>query len=120
MRLSQIPWTKIIAALVAAALMIVVVGTVRGGAPTAPNAKDVKHADRVLAGKKTPEGGARRVGGNGIVEPAGREAKLASQAHGVVRSLEVTEGAYVAEGAVLIELEATEQQAALAAAQLAK
>jgi HlyD family secretion protein len=113
MRLSQIPWTKIALGLAATLLLFVVVRTVRAGAATAPIPKDAKHADRVLAGSGSA---GSRVGGNGIVEPSGRESKLASNTQGVVQSIVVKEGDYVAEGAVLIELESSQQRAAALAA----
>jgi len=119
MRLTQIPWTKAIAGLVAALLLVVIVRTVRAGAPTAPNAKDGKRADRVLSGGASAGAAGAAglsVGGNGIVEPAGRESKLASQAQGVVHTIAVKEGDYVAEGATLIELESSQQRAAALAA----
>jgi multidrug resistance efflux pump len=111
----NIPWSKIGIALAAAVLLFFVVRTVRAGAPTAPNAKDAEHASRVIPSsiKTDPH----RVAGNGIVEPAGRESKLAGRAAGVVARLAVSEGDYVPEGAVLVELESASERAAVATAE---
>ena len=115
MSLKQVSWTKVIAGLVSVLLMVVIVRTVRAGAATAPELGDAQHAERTLAGG-APAKGAHLVGGNGIVEPAGREVKLASQVTGVVSAVHVKEGDVVVAGAPLIELESSQQRAAAVAA----
>src|SRR5262249_34419558 len=118
-RLSQIPWTKVAAGIVAAFLFFVVVKTVRAGAQTMPNAQDARYAERHLCGGGAVASGTTpaRIGGNGVVEPAGRESRLASRAQGVVTAIRVKEGDHVEEGAVLIELESSAERAAVVSAE---
>jgi HlyD family secretion protein len=63
-----------------------------------------------------PEGEGR-VGGNGIVEPAQRETKVAAQVSAVVRGVQVKEGQHVQAGDLLVQLDDAVEQAAQASAQ---
>ena len=56
------------------------------------------------------------VGGNGVVEPAQREAKLAGSVAGRVAAILVKEGDRVPAGTVLVRLETGVEESALAAA----
>jgi HlyD family secretion protein len=90
--------------------------------PTIPQGKDVQKAERVL----TPASGFDErltlpqgdfVGGNGVVEPADRETRVAGQTSGRIAAIPVKEGQQVEAGTTLVELESGVQRAALAAAE---
>lgn len=118
----KLPWKIIAAAAVALALLVMVVRSVVAGPQTAPNDKDARHAERTIS---SAGGGDERaqlivsndVAGDGIVEPADREVKVAGQVPGRIAQILVKEGDRVAAGAPIAELESGVQRAALAAAQ---
>ncbi len=91
---------------------------------TAPLAKDAVTAERVAVSRTggpdvraaLPEPGAR-VGGNGVVEPNGRETRVAAQVSGVVTEVGVKEGAWVKAGDVLVQLLNASERATLQAAE---
>jgi HlyD family secretion protein len=93
------------------------------GPYTAPLDKDKQAAARTAlprtggedARVDLPEG--PRVAGNGLVEPADREVKVAAAVPGLVAAIRVKEGERVSAGAVLVELDAAAERAALAAAE---
>lgn len=60
---------------------------------------------------------ADHVGGNGVVEPAERETRVASQVGAVVQRILVTEGEQVKAGQVLVQLSNQVEQTVLAAAE---
>ncbi len=78
---------------------------------TAPLAKDGVKAERTAISRTggtdvtaaLPEA-KDRVGGNGVVEPADRETRLAAQVSAVVRRVLVKEGEWVKQGALLVQL----------------
>jgi HlyD family secretion protein len=90
---------------------------------TVPLAKDVAKADRVAvsrvggadAREPLPEKG-DVVGGNGVVEPAQRETRVAAQVSAVVQKVLVKEGDQVKAGDALVQLANGVEQASLAAA----
>jgi HlyD family secretion protein len=92
---------------------------------TTPIAKDVTKSERVAPSRvggpdvqaPLPEGGAGVVGGNGVVEPAQRETRVAAQVSAVVRAVLVEEGRHVDAGTLLVQLDDAVEQAALAAAE---
>jgi len=92
---------------------------------TVPIQKDVLKAEREAKSRvpgpdvraPLPETGSQLVGGNGIVEPAQRETRVAGQATGVVKDVLVKEGDQVKAGAVLVRLVDDVEAATLAAAE---
>ncbi len=91
---------------------------------TEPVAKDRKTADREalsrvggrdVKGPVIDQGSG--IGGNGVIEPAQRETRVAAQVSAVVEKVFVAEGAKVAAGAVLVQLANGVEAAALKAAE---
>lgn len=88
---------------------------------TEPVAADAKKAERVAVsrvGGPDPQAplappGAELIGGNGVVEPAQRETKVAAQVTAVVREVKVSEGQQVRAGDVLVRLDDSVEHAAL-------
>ena len=117
------PWRRALAALVAVAMTVVVLRGVFAPSPTVPRATDVAEAaeevvpadggvdERVVR----PEGD--WVSGNGVVEPADRELRLAAAVPGRVAEVAVTEGQRVAAGDVLIRLDQELEAAAVRTAE---
>jgi HlyD family secretion protein len=115
-------WTAVATTLGASAMAALIVRAVLAGPPTSPTSKDVAAAGRVAV----PPGGAvdehtttvagALVSGNGIVEPAQREVKIAAHSAGVVAEVRVKEGDRVEPGAVLVVLDDTAEKASVAAA----
>ncbi len=103
-------------------LTTAVLDTALGNSPTVPRDKDVAAVESEV---DPPKGGDERmqippgrlIAGNGVVEPADREIKVASQVPGRVARVRVHEGDWVDPGAVLIELESEAERAALLAAE---
>jgi HlyD family secretion protein len=95
------------------------------GPSTTPNQGDVLKGERAAVSRvggpdvtsPVPEGGQGVVGGNGIVEPAQRETRVAAQVTAVVQAVPAIEGQVVKAGALLVQLDDAVEQAALAAAQ---
>lgn len=103
-------------------LSLLVVRSVLAGPQTVPNAKDAQKAAKPVAPLSgtdehtdVPEGAF--VAGNGIIEPADRETKVASQIAGRIAKVDVVEGQHVEQGAPLAELESAAEKAALDAAE---
>jgi len=116
------PWKLVLAGAVALALLVTVVRSVVAGPQTAPNEKDAQHATRTIApagsgDERTQLVVTNDIAGDGIVEPADREVKVAGQVPGRIAQILVKEGDRVAAGAPIAELESGVQRAALAAAQ---
>lgn len=89
------------------------------GSPTEPRESDERSSRRELSGPEdeklfVPEG--PHVGGQGVVEPADRETKLATAVSGRVAKIHVKEGQRVKADDVLVELESAVERAALEAA----
>jgi HlyD family secretion protein len=57
------------------------------------------------------------IGGNGVVEPTGREINVAAQVSAVVREVRVREGQRVTKGELLVQLDDSVEQAALRSAE---
>ena len=114
-------WSALIALAAAAGLLTVILRTALGGPPQAPRETDIAAARAELP----PQGEDPRVelpvlhgvAGNGIVEPADRETKVAGQAPGRIAVVHVREGDQVEVGQPLLELEAATERASLAAAE---
>jgi HlyD family secretion protein len=86
---------------------------------------EVRAEDRITAEREIPVPGVDErtaapdgawVGGNGVVEPADRETRVAGQVGGRVAKVAVQEGQKVEPGAVLVELETATEAANLASA----
>lgn len=122
MKKSKLPWSTIVSVLVGIGLTLMIVRSVLAGPDTKPNAKDAKIAARLIEPKS---GGDERadviagdmVAGNGIVEPADREIKVASQVSGRIQRVLVKEGDHVDANAPITELDNGVERAALAAAE---
>lgn len=118
----KFPWSTLALVLFCAGLATVIGRAVLAGPPTQPRAADKAKAERE---EKAPSGADERlplpetglVGGNGIVEPADRELKLAAQIGGVVAELHVREGQFVEKGARLVTLAGDVERAAVAVAE---
>ena len=120
--MKKIPWNVIRIVGVTIALLVVVVRSVLAGPQNTPNDKDVQHAARVIPPSGVGDERAtidvtNDVAGNGIVEPADREVKVAGQVPGRIAQILVKEGDRVEAGAPLVELESSIERAALAAAE---
>ncbi|MCU0700281.1 MAG: HlyD family efflux transporter periplasmic adaptor subunit [Myxococcaceae bacterium] len=95
------------------------------GPLTVPIQKDVLTAERDATSRvggvdeklPLPEAGPDTIGGNGLVEPAQRETKVAAQVTAVVKQVAVTEGQTVKAGDLLVQLENGVELAQLAAAE---
>lgn len=92
---------------------------------TAPIAKDERKAERVATSRvggvdvrdALPDTSAGVVGGNGVVEPADRETRVAAQVSAVVQAVGVREGQRVTKGELLVQLEDGVERAALQSAE---
>ncbi|MEN9799269.1 MAG: hypothetical protein RL653_2965, partial [Pseudomonadota bacterium] len=101
-----------------------VVRTATAGPATLPRENDVKKAERTAVSRSggvdersaLPPGG-DVVGGNGVVEPLDRETRVAAQVTAVVERVLVREGERVEPGALLVQLAASVEKAALQAAE---
>lgn len=95
------------------------------GPLTVPTEADAKKAEREARSRvggpddrqPLPELGPDTIGGNGLVEPADRETKVAAQVNAVVKHVAVTEGALVKVGELLVQLENGVELAQLDAAE---
>jgi len=122
MTMKKPPIGLIIGIIVAIGLITLIVRSATGGPSTVPNARDVKQSQR----EEKPENGADErtliptgnfVAGNGVVEPADRETKVAGELSGRIASIAVKEGDLIERNAVLAELESSAERAALASAE---
>ena len=126
MKRRRVPWSILVSGLVTVIVVLLGVGSVRSvlaGPAITPHANDLHSAARTAV----PNTGGRDeraqtidgdwVGGNGVVEPAQRESRLASPVPGRIQHILVHEGQFVQQGDVLVELDSAPERAALAAAQ---
>ena len=114
-------WSALIALAAAAGLLTVILRTALGGPPQAPRETDIAGARAELPTQgedpRVELPVLHGVAGNGIVEPADRETKVAGQAPGRIAVVHVKEGDQVEVGQPLLELEAATERASLAAAE---
>jgi HlyD family secretion protein len=112
-------WTLGVVVVAVLVLLIVVVRGVLAGPPQDARRDDVQAATRDARplDEHAPPGEAGYVGGQGIVEPAQRETKLAGQVPGRIAALLVKEGDFVTAGTPVVDLENKPERAALAAAE---
>ena len=120
--MKKAPWKALVAAGLAVALLVVVVRSVLAGPQNTPDAKDTQHAARTIPPSGVGDERAQLVvaddvAGDGVVEPADREIKVAGQVPGRIARILVKEGDHVEAGAVIAELESATERAALAAAE---
>jgi HlyD family secretion protein len=121
--LKKIPFLKILVLIAFIGLGVSLSRSLIAGPPTQPRDRDSAKAERVAVAKNggpderltIPVGAV--VSGNGIIEPATREVKLAGEVPGLVAAVLVEEGQFVEAGAPLIQLVAEVQQASVAAAE---
>lgn len=114
--------SALLAFLVGCALLAFVLRSALGGPPTSPRTDDIAAGAKEVpprSGKDdrvelVPVSG---VAGNGIVEPADRETKVAGQVPGRIAEVLVKEGDKVDAGAPLLTLDAATEAASLAAAE---
>lgn len=118
----RVSWSTVVGVLVVFVLLGTVARSVLAGSPTTPRARDIQHAARIVrpavgSDERMELPAGDLVGGNGIVEPADRETRVAGQTPGRIRAIRVNEGDHVAQGEVLVEFENGPETAGLAAAQ---
>ena len=120
--MKKIPWSKLVVVALFGLLVTAIVRTLLAGPQNVPNAKDVKSAAREVKPNigvdeklALPQG--NYVSGNGIVEPAQPETKVAGPLAGRVIAIAVKEGDHVEKGAPLVTMENFVETAALAAAE---
>lgn len=120
---TRFPFSIALAAIAFIVMIAVVAREVMAGPQTAPNAKDVQKS---LAAVPPKDGHDERatlvasgnlVAANGVIEPADRETKVASQVPGRIKAIFVKEGDVVERGAKIAELENATEKAQLAAAE---
>ena len=114
-----IPWSLIGGTAAALVLASVVTRSVIAAPASLSTAKEVDAAKRQLPSveeRATPPRGTF-VSGNGVVEPADRETKIAATVGGRIGRFLVKEGDFVSAGARLAELESAIEKAALDAAE---
>lgn len=122
MKWSRIPWSLVLMAGLAVLLSSLILRSVLAGPPTVPRSSDRRLAARSVQPVRghderadIPEG--ELVAGNGVVEPAQHETKVAAEVPGRIEQLMVGEGDFVRAGAELVRLASASETAALAAAE---
>src|ERR1700722_564627 len=115
-------WSRVLSCLPLLALAGVRAKNVAAGSGTLPREAEVRKAART----ETPAAGVDEhaplatsglVSGNGVVEPADRETKVAGQVGGRIAKIHVKEGDLVSLGDPIAELESGSERAQLAAAE---
>jgi len=119
MNLRRIRWGAALGVLVLGLSALAVGRAIAGDDPTVPRKSDEKIAARSLATDDeklfVPEGSF--VGGQGVVEPADRETKVAGAVAGRIASVLFKEGDRVKKGDLLVELDSDIEKAAVASAE---
>ena len=123
MKKRNIPFAAIVGLLAFVGLLVFIGRSVAAGNGTVPNAKDQKIGARVAAAPSSAiddraeiPADSSFVGGNGVVEPAAPETKIAAQLPGKVLHVLVKEGDHVTVGQPVIEMESAVEKAAVDAA----
>ena len=123
MKVRKVPWFFIVLGVLGVLGLTMIGRTLAAGKPTAPRPDDKAHSIREeppppgTKDERRPGAEPGAVGGQGIVEPARPETRVASAAAGRIARVAVAEGARVEEGAVLVELDSAVERSALAAAE---
>jgi multidrug efflux pump subunit AcrA (membrane-fusion protein) len=120
--MKKVPWKTLAPAALAMALLLIVVRSVLAGPQNAPDAQDVQRAARIIPSSGTGDERAPivvtdDVAGDGIVEPADREVKVAGQVPGRIAQILIKEGDHVEVGAAIGELESGSERATVDAAE---
>lgn len=120
--MKRIRWGSVVAALVLGAVAFSIITSVAAGPANLARASDIANAKADVPAPggvddRAPLGPQGYVSGNGIIEPADRETRVAGQAPGRVAVIHVKEGDAVDADAPLIELESLAERAALQAAE---
>ncbi len=122
MKRARIPWSLVCMVGLGVLLSGLILRSVLAGPPTVPRGSDRHLAARSVQpahGRDeraaVPDG--ELVAGNGVVEPAQRETKVAAEVPGRIEQLAVKEGDFVRAGAELVRLAGASETAALAAAE---
>lgn len=119
----SISWKSALATLAFAGLSLSVVRAVQQPSSNRPRVADVRAAARELPPRegqrdpRAPSVGADWIAGNGVIEPADREVRVAVSVAGRVASIAAREGQFVHRGDVLLEQDSAVERAALAAAE---
>src|SRR5688572_24049143 len=114
--------TMIISAIGALVLLFAIARAVTSGPPTVPRPADVAHAARELpplveSEERIEVPAGDLVAGNGVIEPADRETRVAGDIGGRIARIHAAEGDRVSAGDPLVELESDVESAALAGAE---
>jgi HlyD family secretion protein len=119
----RIRWGLLLALAAVAALAFSIIKSVAAGPANVARPSDTANAAKDVpppagAGDdRAPLAPHGYVSGNGIIEPADRETKVAGQAAGRIAVVDVKEGDVVEAGTALVELEGTPEKTALDAAE---
>ncbi|MDP3279105.1 MAG: efflux RND transporter periplasmic adaptor subunit [Deltaproteobacteria bacterium] len=121
----QIPIKGVIASLAVAGMLVTVGRSVIAQPSTVPRPRDAARSTRELAPPgqtldtqvAPPPTAGRWIAGNGIIEPAAPETRVAGAIAGRIARILVAEGAQVTAGQPLVELDAATERAALEAAE---
>lgn len=123
MKTRKFPWFAVIASLIGLLSLTLIARTLFAGSPTVPRPEDKAQSSREelpppgTLDHRTMAALPGAVGGQGIIEPASPETRVAPAVSGRIARIAVKEGDLVDAGAVLVELDATVERAALAAAE---
>ena len=121
--MKNIPWKTAAAGVAAVFMLTTVVRAVTAQPSTQPDARDIQGGARIErppAGRTDPRDEVPRgdlIAGNGVVEPADRETRVAAAVSGRLARVAVREGDHVHAGDLLAELASEPEQAAQAAAE---
>jgi multidrug resistance efflux pump len=121
--MKRIPWSTILFVLAVGAMLTQVLRSFAAGPPMAPRDKDVKSAERDAkppkgeSDERAPLPEAGLVGGNGVIEPADREVRIAAAVPALITAIKVKEGEHVQKDQVLVDLESSVEHAAVKAAE---
>ena len=123
MKARKFPWFFVVLGVISVLGLTVIGRTLASGPPTTPRPKDIANSIREepappgTRDERRPGAEPGAVGGQGVVEPASPETRVASAAAGRIARFAVKEGDRVEAGAVLVELDTALERAALEAAE---
>jgi len=111
---ARLVWIQILWGMGALALAAQIFGALLAPSPTQARDSERQRATRDARQVSTDRASEPQVSGNGVVEPAGGEIRLAASVNGVIRRILVQEGQSVKSGAILMELENQDEAASVA------
>ena len=123
MKVRKVPWFFVVLGVLGALGLAMIGRTLTAGRPSSPRPEDRSHSIREeppppgTRDERRPGAAPGTVGGQGVVEPAQPETRVASAVAGRIARVAVQEGAIVEAGAVLVELDSAVERAAIAAAE---